>query len=201
MLSNEAIQLRVEELLQQMTLEEKVAQMMQIPYSVVGREESLRWAKLGAGSFLHVLGDNAREVQRAAMENSRLGIPVIFGIDAIHGHGLKHDPFNAIVAPRPIGWISSRDKGGNVNLAANTLDLGVKILFHKVCTDCVANDGELDAVGKFLDFGGKLKSGFALGNGKSRKLKAVGNGFGVAHGVKDGISVPVHALTVAVRSY
>ena len=25
------------------------------------------------------------------------------------GHGLKHDPFNAIIAPRPIGWISSRD--------------------------------------------------------------------------------------------
>ncbi|MDD1547822.1 Asp/Glu/hydantoin racemase, partial [Bradyrhizobium sp. WBAH41] len=23
------------------------------------------------------------------------------------GHGLKHDPFNAIIAPRPIGWISS----------------------------------------------------------------------------------------------
>ncbi|MBE5809775.1 MAG: beta-glucosidase [Clostridiales bacterium] len=91
MLSNEAIKLRVEEILQQMTLEEKVAQMMQVPYSVVGREESLKWAKLGAGSFLHVLGDNAREVQRVAMENSRLGIPVIFGIDAIHGHGLKHE--------------------------------------------------------------------------------------------------------------
>jgi len=33
------------------------------------------------------------------------------------GHGLKHDPFNAIVAPRPIGWISSRGAKGNVNLA------------------------------------------------------------------------------------
>ena len=33
------------------------------------------------------------------------------------GHGLKHDPFNAIIAPRPIGWISSRDGKGNVNLA------------------------------------------------------------------------------------
>ncbi len=33
------------------------------------------------------------------------------------GHGLKHDPFNAIIAPRPIGWISSRDLKGNVNLA------------------------------------------------------------------------------------
>ena len=33
------------------------------------------------------------------------------------GHGLKHDPFNAIVAPRPIGWISSRSASGHVNLA------------------------------------------------------------------------------------
>ncbi|MBR0751822.1 flavin reductase family protein [Bradyrhizobium jicamae] len=34
-----------------------------------------------------------------------------------NGHGLKHDPFNAIIAPRPIGWISSRDTNGNINLA------------------------------------------------------------------------------------
>ena len=34
-----------------------------------------------------------------------------------NGHGLKHDPFNAIIAPRPIGWISSRDAKGNLNLA------------------------------------------------------------------------------------
>jgi flavin reductase (DIM6/NTAB) family NADH-FMN oxidoreductase RutF len=34
-----------------------------------------------------------------------------------NGHGLKHDPFNAIIAPRPIGWVSSRDAKGNVNLA------------------------------------------------------------------------------------
>ena len=33
------------------------------------------------------------------------------------GHGLPHHPFNAIVTPRPIGWISSRDTDGNDNLA------------------------------------------------------------------------------------
>ena len=33
------------------------------------------------------------------------------------GHGLPHDPFNAIVGPRPIGWISSRSASGRVNLA------------------------------------------------------------------------------------
>ncbi|WP_277960782.1 flavin reductase family protein [Pseudomonas sp. RIT-To-2] len=33
------------------------------------------------------------------------------------GHGLPHDPFNAIVGPRPIGWISSHDEQGRLNLA------------------------------------------------------------------------------------
>ncbi|UOA31143.1 hypothetical protein DSM110093_00903 [Sulfitobacter sp. DSM 110093] len=33
------------------------------------------------------------------------------------GHGLPHNPFNAIVTPRPIGWISSRDGQGRDNLA------------------------------------------------------------------------------------
>lgn len=33
------------------------------------------------------------------------------------GHGLPHDPFNAIITPRPIGWISSRDAQGRDNLA------------------------------------------------------------------------------------
>jgi flavin reductase (DIM6/NTAB) family NADH-FMN oxidoreductase RutF len=33
------------------------------------------------------------------------------------GSGLPHDPFNAIVGPRPIGWISSRGANGGVNLA------------------------------------------------------------------------------------
>ena len=33
------------------------------------------------------------------------------------GHGLKHDPFNAIVGPRPIGWISSVSPAGVANLA------------------------------------------------------------------------------------
>ena len=43
--------------------------------------------------------------------------------DSIHsyqpklGHGLKHDPFNAIVGPRPIGWISTQSASGHLNLA------------------------------------------------------------------------------------
>lgn len=33
------------------------------------------------------------------------------------GHGLAHDPMKAIIAPRPIGWISTVDASGGVNLA------------------------------------------------------------------------------------
>lgn len=33
------------------------------------------------------------------------------------GHGLPHDPFKAIIAPRPIGWISTLDASGRANLA------------------------------------------------------------------------------------
>ncbi|MEP0357102.1 flavin reductase family protein [Paraglaciecola sp.] len=33
------------------------------------------------------------------------------------GHQLLHDPFSAIIAPRPIGWISTKSKAGAVNLA------------------------------------------------------------------------------------
>ncbi|KJZ20896.1 flavin reductase family protein [Loktanella sp. S4079] len=34
-----------------------------------------------------------------------------------NGHGLPHNPFNAIVSPRPIGWISTRGADGQDNLA------------------------------------------------------------------------------------
>ncbi|WP_294196298.1 flavin reductase family protein [uncultured Sphingomonas sp.] len=34
-----------------------------------------------------------------------------------HGHGLAHDPLNAIVAPRPIGWVSTVSAQGRRNLA------------------------------------------------------------------------------------
>ena len=41
----------------------------------------------------------------------------IYSYEPKKGHGLPHDPFNAIVGPRPIGWISSKGANGQVNLA------------------------------------------------------------------------------------
>jgi flavin reductase (DIM6/NTAB) family NADH-FMN oxidoreductase RutF len=40
-------------------------------------------------------------------------------------HGLPHDPFKAIVAPRPIGWISSMSAKGEINLAPYSFFNGV----------------------------------------------------------------------------
>ena len=69
------------------------------------------------------------------------------------GHGLPHDPFKSIVAPRPIGWISTHDKDGRVNLAPYSF-------FNAVCDappmlmvssagwkDTIAN---IEATGEFV---------------------------------------------------
>jgi len=76
------IEKRVEDLLSRMTLEEKVGQMCQVD----GRHEPERWLReKHVGSFLHIMGQVTQELQGLATQ-SRLGIPLIFGIDAIHGH-------------------------------------------------------------------------------------------------------------------
>ena len=40
-----------------------------------------------------------------------------YSYQPVQGHGLAHDPLNAIIAPRPIGWIASRSLTGQRNLA------------------------------------------------------------------------------------
>jgi hypothetical protein len=75
---------KVDELLRKMTLEEKIGQMTQ--YSRFN-EERARWVREGKiGSFLNVHGaEQTNRIQKIAKEESRLGIPLIFGIDVIHG--------------------------------------------------------------------------------------------------------------------
>lgn len=48
-----------------------------------------------------------------------------YSYDVADGHGLPHDPFKAILAPRPIGWISTVDAGGRPNLAPYSFFNGV----------------------------------------------------------------------------
>jgi flavin reductase (DIM6/NTAB) family NADH-FMN oxidoreductase RutF len=44
-------------------------------------------------------------------------MPEPYFYEVAKGHGLPHDPFKAIVAPRPVGWISTVDAKGAMNLA------------------------------------------------------------------------------------
>jgi beta-glucosidase len=84
---------RVSELLGKMTLEEKVGQLMQYSshYLVTGPAapaDVLTEIKAGrVGSMLNVVGAAySRKMQAVALKESRLGIPLLFGYDVIHGY-------------------------------------------------------------------------------------------------------------------
>lgn len=60
-----------------------------------------------------------------------------------NGHGLPHDPFKAIVAPRPIGWISTRALDGRLNLAPYSFFNALSTHPHLVM---FSSEGEKDSV-------------------------------------------------------
>jgi beta-glucosidase len=107
-LLNAEVEKRITELLAKMTLLEKAGQLTQLGPSMVGgfdiaaflenpdpdafkdvkRDYHEDWIKAGAvGSYLGVEGVEAiNRLQRIAVSESRLGIPLIFGLDVIHGY-------------------------------------------------------------------------------------------------------------------
>ncbi len=94
---------RAESLLRRMTLSEKLGQLQQLGGPVGGGPELVELAAEGRlGSTLNVRGAKAlNAIQRAAVERSRLKIPVLFGFDVIHGY--------RTVFPIPLGLASSWD--------------------------------------------------------------------------------------------
>ncbi|WP_428950797.1 glycoside hydrolase family 3 N-terminal domain-containing protein [Streptomyces sp. cg35] len=84
---------KVQGLLSRMTLEEKLGQLQQLPWaydlnpgsgSTKEVEDAARSGRLG--SVLSIFGaKTTNELQRLAVEESRLGIPLLFGLDVIHG--------------------------------------------------------------------------------------------------------------------
>lgn len=90
------LQPKIEALLSKMTLEEKLGQLNQFsnPYLSTGSGESKEHnqnyddkIRQGlVGSFLNVLGaEETMRLQKIAVEESRLGIPLLFGFDVVHG--------------------------------------------------------------------------------------------------------------------
>ena len=112
-LAGAAVKERVDALLRQMTLEEKVGQLTQAPgiplpgWSAL--DELLRQG--GAGSVLWI-SDTKRlnELQRIAVEQSRLKIPVLYGFDVLHGY--------RTVFPVPLAMASSWDPSLHERAAA-----------------------------------------------------------------------------------
>lgn len=84
-LSDQEIEQRVNDLLKKMTIEEKTGQLTQYAGNNPQTMEMIKQGKVG--SLLGVLGaDAANAAQRAAVEGSRLHIPLILGYDVIHGY-------------------------------------------------------------------------------------------------------------------
>lgn len=97
---NPEIEARIDNLLKQMTLEEKIGQLHQVSGADENFEILLREGRIG--SFLNIHGAAlSNNIQRIAVEESRLGIPVIFGNDVIHGY--------RTIFPIPLGSASSWD--------------------------------------------------------------------------------------------
>lgn len=102
----------VEKLLKKMTLDEKIGQMNQYNGfwdltgpSPDGGDAALKYENLRkglVGSMLNIKGvEDVRKIQQIAVEESRLGIPLIFGFDVIHGHKTQ--------APIPLAEAASWD--------------------------------------------------------------------------------------------
>lgn len=106
----------IENIISDMTLEQKVAQLIQIPFAQVGREKAEEWAKRGVGSFLHVFGADARHLQEIAIQ-SGAHIPLLFGIDAVHGHCLNR---KATVFPTQLSMACTFDPKLIKRVAAST---------------------------------------------------------------------------------
>jgi len=97
---SQPIDRRVEDLLARMTLEEKVGQMCQYSGITMEYERMIREGRIG--SLLNVFGaDETNRIQRIAVEESRLGIPLIFGLDVLHGY--------KTIFPIPLGLASTWD--------------------------------------------------------------------------------------------
>lgn len=58
------------------------------------------------------------------------------------GHGLPHNPFNAIITPRPIGWISTRGSDGSENLAPYSFFNAVAYVPPQVMFSSTAGKGD-----------------------------------------------------------
>jgi beta-glucosidase len=96
------VEAKVDKLLSLMTIDEKIGQMSQLDPGTLGGEENLKKAVRDGrlGSLLNYFGtEKVNDIQRIAVEESRLGIPLLIGRDVIHGY--------KTIFPIPLGMAAS----------------------------------------------------------------------------------------------
>ena len=97
---SQPIDKRVEDLLSRMTVEEKIGQLCQ--YSGFTGEYEKMIIEGRIGSLLNVFGaEETNRIQKIAVEETRLGIPLMFGLDVLHGY--------KTIFPIPLGLASTWD--------------------------------------------------------------------------------------------
>ncbi len=88
---NAPIEKRIKDLLGRMTLEEKILQLNQYTFGINNNPNNIgpevKKLPAGIGSLIYFSADPVlrNSIQKKAMEESRLGIPILFGFDVIHG--------------------------------------------------------------------------------------------------------------------
>ena len=97
---NSAVERRVSALLRRMTLAEKLGQLQLLSTPELA-QQSLEGAHPCGGVFSVVGAAKLNELQRLAVQKTRLQIPLIFGLDVIHGYTTNF--------PIPLGQASSFD--------------------------------------------------------------------------------------------
>ncbi len=99
--SSDTDEQKIRELISQMTLDEKIGQMQQVSDGFGSDEATKQAIREGrVGSFLNITGaEKVAELQRVALEESKHGIPLLFGRDVIHGY--------RTIFPIPLGIASS----------------------------------------------------------------------------------------------
>ncbi len=160
-----SIDARVKDLLSRMTVEEKAGQLNQLnggaftgpAASNAGQNEKAKMVKDGrVGSLLNVVGvADTRAIQQTAMQ-SRLGIPLIFGYDVIHGY--------KTIFPIPLAEACSWDLKGiekNSSIAAKEASAaGVHWTFAPMCD--ITNDPRwgriMEGVGEDPYYGGLISA-------------------------------------------
>lgn len=194
---------RVADLLGQMTLAEKIGQMNQLNFDQINKDLEEKIKKGEIGSLLNVTkAEEVNQLQQVALQQSRLGIPLIIGRDVIHG---LHTIF-----PIPLGQAASFDdelvKNAAHIAAVESREKGINWTFAPMLD--ISRDARWGRIAESLGedpyLAGRLGAAMVRGFQGNRLSDATSiaaclkhfAGYGAAEGGRDynSTNIPIHLL-------